>query len=1107
MKKRRILIAVFASVFACSLLLFAGCSDTNKLKTPNILELNDENVLNWSEIEAARSYTVSIEDSNGAVTENSTRNTYYSLDSLPMGNYYVKVKAIGNKRNNKDSDWSERVDFQKGYSTGLIYKLIDNDTAYAIVDKGRASGDVVIEDYYRNGLPVTMIDESAFRGANSIENIVIGSNVTYIGDDAFYNCTALKMVKFPDDLLYIGKSAFQGCSLITEITIPSGVSSISQYAFSYCRSLEKINFAIEETTSIDGEKFTSGVRSIGQSAFTECRAITELVMPETLEGIAASAFSRLSSLKKVTFNSKLGYINSGAFSYNPSLTEVIFPADSNLTFIGKGAFRNCSSLTEFNVPSKVEEISDEVFVACVLLRAVNIPESVQIIGQNAFLNTALYNEQAEAKANFVFVDDWLVAYNGVADYNFIFNSVALKRSSYYPENGIVGISSYCMKSTGITAIVLPASVKFLSPYAFSGCLSLESFETETSSDLKVIGTGCFYNSGLSKVLLPDGLETIDGSAFNNCRLLQTIGSGSNSDVNAIPSSVTKIGTFAFHDSGLWENAGTSENDGIVCIGKWIVDYNPYVDGYEESKRAITQIDLSQEKYENISNIANYAFYNLTDLTTITHSEKLTRIGTGAFYGCEALSRFTFSNRLKEIPSYAFYGCKSLDMINFKTGFNAELSTIGSYAFYDCEALTLVDLKQTRVSQIGAYAFAFCYNLYDVDFFAESDYENESGEYTLKEIGSYAFYNAKKLTELQIPDSVQTIYPYAFFECDGLKTIDFGAGVKYIFDAAFYGCGKLEEINLPYSLVYLGGKAFYKCYSLFDVNFQTLKEGDETVAGIVYIGNYAFYSDEQITSLVLPETLKYIGKYAFKGIPGLGAVTLGSNIETVGAHAFYGSSALTFYVQAESAPEGWSLRWNSLMRPVVWGVTLDKAGEYVYSLAVKNDTFSCVNDIRSISAPRRAGHTFVGWSLTENGEVAYTESTVRTAPSGTMLYSVWKTAAWEIVRGSDGKIVSVIVGAYADEMPEDVIVEKSSESIGIDEVVLFGWAFERNGEPVFLQSYNLDEKTLARLAPGTKLYAVYYNLAGLAEAVSQLKNKRGEVVDSPNGSMIWSQKVS
>ena len=42
----------------------------------------------------------------------------------------------------------------------------------------------------------------------------------------------------------------------------------------------------------------------------------------------------------------------------------------------------------------------------------------------------------------------------------------------------------------------------------------------------------------------------------------------------------------------------------------------------------------------------------------------------------------------------------------------------------------------------------------------------------------------------------------------------------------------------------------------------------------------------------------------------------------------------------------------------------------------------------MTAPRRAGYTFVGWATAPEGEVVYAAADVATAPVGTTLYAVY-----------------------------------------------------------------------------------------------------------------------
>jgi len=1131
-KKRSLLIIIFACMFVCSLLLYAGCSSSTKLKTPSIIGIDEENVLSWSEIELARGYRVSIQSENGETQEKLTENAYYSLDDLEQGSYYVKVCAVGNNRDKKDSDWTARIDFAKGYSTGLIYKLIEDDTAYSVIGMGRASGDVELEDYYR-GKPVLAIGERAFKGNRTIVSIKVGENVSTIANDAFYGCVALEKVQLPADLLSLGESAFQNCSALKSVNIPSGLDTVEQYTFAYCRNLTEVVFDVKETELDDGTVRYDGITTIGEGAFTECSSIKEIELPITLTGIGSAAFSKMTELEKITIKENVTYINSEAFRGDVKLKDVVFGEDSALDYLGSRAFYGCTELETITLPDRLDEISQGVFQGCSKLDNIVIPESVQDIGAYAFYGTKEYNDQVDYNdendlLNFVYIDRWLVDYTDgkglmTKEKLPVINSVVLG-NKLDEKGGIVGIAQACFQNcTRLTTVVLPNSVKYIGQSAFASCESLETFSTQskydtspkTESSLVKIGTSAFSNCGLKKVYLPSGLKEIGATAFYGCSSFDYLIDDGNGDrtVNRIPASVEKIGYAAFRKTGIWENAakddggtGAQAKDGVVRIEiirasastgsqfYWIVDTN--TDTGDETALKITTVDCGSGNYL-ARGVADYAFMNVDSLRTISNSANLQYIGAGAFYGCTSLTSFEMSNRLKEIRPYTFYGCTSLESVSMYGGnvWATDLESIGQYAFFDCESLKTFDFKNTKVTNVPAMAFAFCYSLTDVNI-ADSD---------ILSIGQYAFYGDYALTELELPETLQVIGYYAFFECDALSEITFNENLQYIMGAAFYGCHSLREVTFPSSLLYVGSKAFYKCPQLTSVVFNT-EETDDGVKGVNIIDNYAFYNDDKLGYIDLPSSVKYIGKYAYKGILGAESVTISANVESLGAHAFYALDNLTVYTEYAAAPAGWSTKWNSAQRPVVWGCTLDETKTYVVSLTIGADTFTGTNIYRSLSAPRRAGKIFAYWSLTPDGEEAYTEATVADAPVGTVLYAVWQDADWYCERDDQGRIVYVIVGS--GDIPEEFLTgsgseeDSSSEDTDVTEAKLAGWAYERGGFPTFLKGRGFRDSDLALLKPGTRLYAVYYTDAQLTAAQRSYTDIYGSKKTGKNDMSGW-----
>jgi len=62
-----------------------------------------------------------------------------------------------------------------------------------------------------NGLPVTFIGDSAFKGLTGLTRVTIPASVTRIEDSAFEGCTGLTGVTIPASVTRIGDSVFHGC--------------------------------------------------------------------------------------------------------------------------------------------------------------------------------------------------------------------------------------------------------------------------------------------------------------------------------------------------------------------------------------------------------------------------------------------------------------------------------------------------------------------------------------------------------------------------------------------------------------------------------------------------------------------------------------------------------------------------------------------------------------------------------------------------------------------------------------------------------------------------------------------------------------------------------
>ena len=162
-----------------------------------------------------------------------------------------------------------------------------------------------------------------------------------------------------------------------------------------------------------------------------------------------------------------------------------------------------------------------------------------------------------------------------------------------------------------------------------------------------------------------------------------------------------------------------------------------------------------------------------------------------------------------------------------------VTAIGEYAFNPSHTITNVSsvFIPATVTSIGRFAFRCCKFLATVTFAEGSQ---------LKSIGVSAFSGTisahPRFTEIQIPDSVETIGINAFHNCQDLESITLPASLKTIGTVAFSGCRNLSEVKLPTSFPTIDISVFDDCSSLETVFYDgSLKQWNDITAGNDFLG--------------------------------------------------------------------------------------------------------------------------------------------------------------------------------------------------------------------------------------------------------------------------------
>jgi len=330
------------------------------------------------------------------------------------------------------------------HTPGLLFTLIDNDTAYSVSRGTATAAEVIIPAVY-NGLPVTEIGNSGFETYTAMTSVFIPDSVTSIGARAFAECFSLTSITIPDSVTSIGGSAFSSCVGLESITVNSGNTVY--------RSEGNCLIEISSNTLIRGCKnsvMPSSVTSIGEYAFSRITGLTSIIIPDSVTSIGWGAFSGCTGLTSITIS-------------------------NSVTNIGGAAFYGCTGLTSITIPDSVTSIEQMAFNNCTGLTNISIPDSVTWIGPSAFC----------ADFESITVDSGNTVYRSEGNCIIQISNNALIhgcKNSIIPDSVTsIGFAAF-INCTGLTSIIIPDSVTNIGSNAFNGCWRLTSVTLGTITE-------------------------------------------------------------------------------------------------------------------------------------------------------------------------------------------------------------------------------------------------------------------------------------------------------------------------------------------------------------------------------------------------------------------------------------------------------------------------------------------------------------------------------------------------------------------------------------------------------------------------------------------------
>ncbi len=211
-------------------------------------------------------------------------------------------------------------------------------------------------------------DQAYYRDA-ALGDMTLEDGISQIGEFSFAR-SSLTSIGLPQGLEHIGYGAFYHCSRLADVALPDSVMCVEPKAFEH--SLWVDSFLAGGSPEDGEESAEAGDFLVTGGVLVAYRGDSkEVAVPEGVRVIAGEAFRGHTEMERVAL-------------------------PDSLLVIGEGAFEGCTGLGEIDLGKNVEEIKDRAFLGNGVSE-ISIPASVREIGLQAFGNTVLTYEGAEAE--------------------------------------------------------------------------------------------------------------------------------------------------------------------------------------------------------------------------------------------------------------------------------------------------------------------------------------------------------------------------------------------------------------------------------------------------------------------------------------------------------------------------------------------------------------------------------------------------------------------------------------------------------------------------------------------------------------------------------------
>lgn len=669
----------------------------------------------------------------------------------------------------------------KGLVDGISFEITDNEVT--ILSYSGSKTELVIPNTIEE-LPVTKVEEGAFKNNKTIEKLTFGSNLSDVGAEAFMNMTNLLELHLPVKTKTFGINVLKGSNKLEIFTLSSEASNELSYYFG-----SDINLIPNSLSKI---KYPDGATLIDNTLFTSSNNIT-LELADDWTTIDNNQFEK-TTIKHIIIPKGVTSIGDNAFENATNLTTITFLEDSQLQSIGKRAFAGVNNLTDLYLPESITTVGDYVFSGNKYLRIYSKAPSQPSGWSTTWRQLEIPMIWGYKKH----VDDGVLEYalsiHGAyvikqLDKSTVEDIIIPKKIE---DHDVIEINGIAFKENSkIKSIMIPNSVTNIGMHSFANAINFETVTFEENSQLTTIGSRAFSDaSALKNIVIPESVTNISNGAFLNAKSLTKV---------VIPEGVISIGNAAFYQTNL-RSIIIPEGVEIIEVDAFNGIENLYIlskldaqpSGWHSNWKNINtpviwnyQNTVSDDTFEYV--ITSDGAYVTKQLEQSTvediiipnqiQGQDVKEIIISAFRGNNKIKSVRIPSSITYIGRYAFGDATNLQSVTFEENSNL---TIMDYASFKNTNITSIIIPKS-VTRIANETFMYVKSLTTVTFEEESQ---------LEIIDNWAFCETS-LTAIEIPKNVTTINFQAFRETN-LTNIVIPQNVTRMWKEIFIG---VENVNI------------------------------------------------------------------------------------------------------------------------------------------------------------------------------------------------------------------------------------------------------------------------------------------------------------------------